>query len=249
MAQARKSPAHPLFGASRVPLYLQLAEVLRRHVGRGRWPAGATLPSIEALMAEFQVARVTVRQAVALLAREGLLSPQRGRGTFVTRAEEARHRLKVETTLADLVEMYRGDVPELLTIAESDTAPTLTERDGMAAPAYFQMRRVHSRHGERYCVITIHIDLRIFRLAPERFRHEVILPVLVAIPGLEIARARQTLEISRADPEVAGLLGIPVNEPIAEVRRVLCDPAGTVIYLAEVTYRGDYVHLDMDLRP
>jgi GntR family transcriptional regulator len=30
---------------------------------------------------------------------------------------------------------------------------------------------------------------------------------------------------------------------------VLSDPGGTVIYLAEVTYRGDYVHLDMDLRP
>ena len=24
---------------------------------------------------------------------------------------------------------------------------------------------------------------------------------------------------------------------------------GTVIYLAEVTYRGDYIHLEMDLKP
>ena len=84
-----------------------------------------------------------------------------------------------------------------------------------------------------------------FRRAPERFRSEVILPVLVGLPGLVVARARQTLEISKADPAIAGLLGIPVNEPIAEVRRVLSDPGGTVIYLAEVTYRGDYVHLDM----
>jgi GntR family transcriptional regulator len=249
LTQARSATPHPLFGTSPIPLYLQLAEVLRRRIGRAPWVEGAMLPSIEELMAEFQVARVTVRQAMSLLARDGLVSPQRGRGTFVTASGGGQRRLKVETTLDDLVEMYRGDVPELLTIAESQAAPTLTERDGTAAPGYFHMRRVHSRGGERYCVITIYIDERVFRRAPERFRTEVILPVLVALPGLVVARARQTLEISKADPAIAGLLGIPVNEPIAEVRRVLSDPAGTVIYLAEVTYRGDYVHLDMDLRP
>ena len=249
LTQARNSTPHPLFGASPVPLYLQLAAVLRRRVGRAPWVEGALLPSIEELMAEFQVARVTVRQAMALLARDGLVSPQRGRGTFVTAAGGAQRRLKVDTTLDDLVEMYRGDVPELLTIAESQAAPALTESDGTAAPAYFHMRRVHSRDGQRYCVITIYIDERVFRREPERFRTEVVLPILVAIPGLVIARARQTLEIAKADPEIAGLLGIPVDEPIAEVRRVLSDPGGTVIYLAEVTYRGDYVHLDMDLRP
>ena len=45
------------------------------------------------------------------------------------------------------------------------------------------------------------------------------------------------------------LLEIPVGEPMADVRRVLSAPDGTVLYLAEVTYRGDYIHLDMDLKP
>ena len=41
------------------------------------------LPSIEKLMEEFSVARVTVRQAVRLLSDEGLVSPHRGRGTSI----------------------------------------------------------------------------------------------------------------------------------------------------------------------
>ena len=57
------------------------------------------------------------------------------------------------------------------------------------------------------------------------------------------------MEISRADVEIAALLDIPVGEPMADVRRVLVAPDLTVIYLAEVTYRGDYIHLDMDLKP
>ena len=34
-----------------------------------------------------------------------------------------------------------------------------------------------------------------------------------------------------------------------EVRRVLNGPDGTVIYLGEATYRGDYISLEMDLKP
>ena len=63
------------------------------------------------------------------------------------------------------------------------------------------------------------------------------------------ARARQTLTISTADVEVAGHLDIAVNAPVAEVRRVCAAPDGTVLYLGEVTYRGDYIHLEMDLKP
>jgi GntR family transcriptional regulator len=28
---------------------------------------------------------------------------------------------------------------------------------------------------------------------------------------------------------------------------VICSPDGTVIYLGELTYRGDYIRMDMDL--
>ena len=117
------------------------------------------------------------------------------------------------------------------------------------APKYFYLRRVHSRDGERYCVISIYIDHRLFRRAPARFRRELALPVLTSLPRLKIASARQTLTISTAEVETSRLLGIPVNAPVAEVRRVMQGPDGTVIYLAEVTYRGDYIHLEMDLKP
>ena len=240
---------HPIFGATPIPRYVQLADLFRQRVDKGEWQPGCKLPSIDELMLQFDVARVTVRQAIALLADEGLLSPERGRGTFVTDKAGARRRLRVETTLGDLVDMYRGDRPEHSTLEESEATPPLRPTDGVPAPKYFHMRRVHSREGERYCVIAIYIDHRVFRRAPGRFRRELVLPVLTSLPGLKIASGRQTLTISKADVETSRLLGIPLNAPMAEVRRVLCDDSGTIIYLADVSYRGDYIHLEMDLRP
>lgn len=238
-----------VFGSVPIPRYVQLADVIRQRIARGDPGPGDMLPTLEHLMAEFDVSRVTVRQAIQLLTLEGLVSPQRGRGTFVTAKAGRKKRLQVETTLEDLVEMYRGDTPDLSNIIESYQTPVLTKKDGIAAPRYFHMRRVHSRAGERYCVISIYIDSRIFDREPVRFRNEVVLPILTALPGVTIAKARQNLKISVADIEVAKLLEVPVNAPVADVRRVLGDPDGTVIYLAEVTYRSDYIDLDMDLKP
>jgi len=68
------------------------------------------------------------------------------------------------------------------------------------------------------------------------------------MPSVEIVSARQVLTISTADLEVARHLQVSVNAPVAEVRRVFTGPKRRVIYLAEITYRGDFVHVEFDLK-
>jgi GntR family transcriptional regulator len=232
-----------------MPRYAQLADIFRQRIARNRWPPGTKLPTLEALMREFVVARVTVRQAMELLARDGLVSAERGRGTFVTARPSRDRGLMLETSLQALADVYRNDTPNLTLIEEAAATPQLFERDGAPAPQYRFMRRVHSRNGETYCVISIYLDERVFRMAPRRFRRETVIPVLLELPRVTVARAWQTLEIGTADVTEARHLDIPANAPVAEVRRVCQDQHGTVIYLGEVTYRGDYIHLEMDLKP
>jgi GntR family transcriptional regulator len=240
---------HRIFGDSPIPRYVQLADVLRERITRGQWRPGEKLPSLEELVREFDVARVTVRQAVDVLARGGLLSPERGRGTFVTQAKAGKRRLHAVTTMGELAELYRDSKPELLNLSEASAAPALAADEGKPAPKYFYMRRVHALDREPYCVISIYLDDRIFRRAPARFRRELVIPLLMSLSCVKIAKARQTLTIGTADVDEAAHLGIAVNAPIARVRRVFKSPDGTVIYLAEVTYRGDFVRLEMEMKP
>ena len=239
---------HRYFGDSPIPRYVQLADLLRSRITRGVWASGARLPSLDALTAEFDVARVTVRQAIDLLSREGLVSAQQGRGTFVTGRPGSERSIRLETSLRTLADVYRDDKPQLTLIEEASAQPRLEAEDGAPAPRYHFMRRVHSREGQPYCVISIYLDERVFRRAAARFRRETVIPVLLDLK-VRMARAHQSLRIGTADVETAGHLGIPVNAPVAEVRRVCRAPDGTVLYLGEVTYRGDYVHLEMDLKP
>ena len=241
---------HPLFGDSPVPRYAQLADVLRGRIRRGQWRTGDQLPTLDALTEEFDVARVTVRQAVELLEREGLLSAQQGRGTFVTGVPSGLERpLRLQTSLADLAEVYRHDKPRLTLLEEAAAMPVLEPSDGRPARRYHFMRRVHSREDVPYCVISIYLDNHVFRMAATRFRRETVIPVLLDLPHVRISRASQTLTVSSADVEVAGFLGVPVNAPVAEVRRVCVNDQGVVVYLGLVTYRGDFMRLEMDLKP
>lgn len=237
------------FQDSPIPRYLQIADLMRQRIARGQWAQGAKLPSLEALVVEFGVARVTVRQAIELLARDQLVSPQRGRGTFVTGRPPRTQWLKVQTTLADLAEVYRDTRPEIVNIQESITDAPLLPGDGTPAERYVFMRRIHSRDGRPYCVINLYLDERVFRQQPERLREQAVIPLLAAMTEGGVAQARQVLTIGTADMEVAPLLQIALNAPVAEVRRVFTDAQGCVIYLGEVTYRGDFIQLDMDLKP
>ena len=230
------------------PRYLQIADLMRQRIARGQWPLGDKLPSLEALVVEFGVARVTVRQAMDLLAREGLVSPQQGRGTFVTALPARTAWLKVQTTLDELAQTYRDDKPEIVSSDESLAAAPLRPEDGTPAERYVFMRRVHSKDGQPYCVINLYLDERIFRKSPKRFRSETVIPILNAMGDSGVAHAHQVLTIDTADMDVAGRLQVPVNAPVAQVRRVFTDAAGRVIYLAEVTYRGDFIHLRMTLK-
>ncbi|MFI7586977.1 GntR family transcriptional regulator [Spongisporangium articulatum] len=63
--------------------YRDLAERLRADITAGTYPEGSTLPKQDELAAEHGVNVKTVRQAVALLAAEGLVTPIRRKGTVV----------------------------------------------------------------------------------------------------------------------------------------------------------------------
>lgn len=64
--------------------YRAIAEELRERIDRGVYPVGSKLPSIAALMQEFDVKGLnTIRDAQQMLVNEGLLRSEQGVGVWV----------------------------------------------------------------------------------------------------------------------------------------------------------------------
>lgn len=66
-----------------VPAYRQLAEQLRSQIRDGTYQPGHQLPSERELSERYETSRLTVRQAIAELRSEGLITAEHGRGLFV----------------------------------------------------------------------------------------------------------------------------------------------------------------------
>ncbi|GGJ85366.1 transcriptional regulator [Pilimelia anulata] len=75
------------------PVYKQLADDLRRRIRAGEFPPGTALPSEAQLGREYDnTSRTMVRQGLALLKNEGLISSRHGRGWHVRERREV-HRM------------------------------------------------------------------------------------------------------------------------------------------------------------
>lgn len=74
-----------------IPVYLQLAGILRGQIERGELAPRRPLPSINRLSQEYEVARGTVEKAVQVLRDEGLVRTVIGRGVYVVPKDAQKH--------------------------------------------------------------------------------------------------------------------------------------------------------------
>lgn len=67
----------------RIPLYLQLAQLLRQEIMSGRYKRGDMLPGEAALTDSYAVSPSSARSAMRVLREEGLVETRRGAGSYV----------------------------------------------------------------------------------------------------------------------------------------------------------------------
>ncbi|MCP6151198.1 UTRA domain-containing protein, partial [Klebsiella pneumoniae] len=131
------------------------------------------------------------------------------------------------------------NVPEPLAVDPDAAPPRILPKEGVPAASYRYMRRVHRAGGQAYCVIDVYLANSCYRRAPDAFDSEMVIPVLGRVCGPELKKMSQSFRIMAADLVVARHLDLPVGAPVGEVRRVITDHDGMVIYLGAGQYRGD----------
>ena len=66
------------------PLYLQISQILRDKILRHEYDYGDRIPSEKDLQDQYEVSRITARQAIQELEQENMVERARGKGTIVT---------------------------------------------------------------------------------------------------------------------------------------------------------------------
>ena len=247
LTRKSSSKMQQAYDRSRTPLYVQVASVIRQRIEGRDWLPGQKIPTLEQLEKEFQVARVTVRQAIEIMREEERLECYQGRGTFVSTKTQEKYWLELATDWSSLVNSLKDNVAKMLAPVADTPAPSIADFEGREADGYVLLRSVQYHAKAPYGVISAYLSRSIYRKNPASFNRHPVLPVLAKVPGLKIKRAVQSVTLGTANPEAADLLNVPIGAPTAECRCVVTDERGVVVYVAKIVYRSDCIRLDIDL--
>lgn len=97
---------------SSVPIYIQIEDSIHSMIAAGQLQPGEQLPTIRELAADIRVNLNTVARAYFELDKEGVITTQRGKGTFVSgvpdqkQIEKKRQKLLHSIMLTALEEAY-----------------------------------------------------------------------------------------------------------------------------------------------
>lgn len=230
-----------------MPLYHQLANLLRRRIFSGEFPEGSTLPSETRLVSIYGISRVTVRQAVGVLVDEGLVSRSSGRGTTVLASAEAHAGQHFSGSLLDLIrETERSKVQDLQ--VERAKAPAgVVAALHLEDPEIIRVSRTRTLDGEVFAYSVDYLPVELGRTVTENALQRTSLMAFFADSGVDMASARQAIKAEVADLEIAERLNLRPGDPVLSVNRVIFDSAAQPLFCVHSFYRGDRYVFTVDL--
>lgn len=83
------------------PLYHRLERILRKRILSGKISPAEPFPTDCELCREFEVSRITVRQALRNMEDDGLIKREQGRGTFITASRPAKFFYEMTSSLEE----------------------------------------------------------------------------------------------------------------------------------------------------
>ncbi len=191
-------------------------------IATGEWAAGAAIPTEAELARDADVAVGTVRKAVDLLAAEGVLAREQGRGTFVRRPSLDRSLFRFfrlegdagrQVPTAKILRRRRGPCPATPSAAlglEQGTQALRIDRLRLDGDAPLLLEEIWLPL-DRFEPIA---ELPIAEFG------DLLYPVYERLCGEVVALADETLTVETATPAHAAALDLPAGSPVVVIERI-----------------------------
>jgi GntR family transcriptional regulator len=233
------------------PLYIQIAESLLDRIESGELSPGTRLPPERELSKSFGVTRATVREALKVLEERGLLSRRQGQGTFVATPKIERQASKLVPFTKGMERRgYKAEI-RLITLEKIPAeAPMAAELDILVGESIYFIHRLRLINNEPVLIERLFVpEARFSGLERYDLAHRSLYEVMEVEYGIEVARARQSLEPVSATDYEAELLGIKPRSPLMLERRLTFDQYDRPVERARDLFRGDRFRFVTELAP
>jgi len=225
---------------SPIPLYYQVANVLRHRILDGVYHPGERIGSEMEMCREFGVSRVTLRRALAELERESLVVRRRSLGTFVSERLPNITSISFIGFLEDLLAQLRLEESRKVEV-DQVSAPEKVGRALQLQPGetVARLERVRFLEGDPLAYTVNYLPLSIgSAITAEDLQEHPMTHLLERQLGVPLDEAIQTIHAVLATPELAEKLAVQEGAPLLLVERV-AHAAGRPVEYALTHYRAD----------
>jgi len=227
--------------ASKLPLYHQLYEILREKVRRAEWRPGEMIPSESELLKRYGVSRVTARQALDALVRDGLIYRERGRGSFVARPALEKGIMRILSFTEDMLQ--RGLTPGTRVLCAGVIRAPFEIAEKLSVEAGEELVRLERLRLAENEPLSIEESHLIHRYCPGILKHdfaqESLCEVLERDYGIRWSRATQVIRAVVAAPREAEILSIRPRSSLLFLERISYSQQSTPLEFLRIQYRGD----------
>lgn len=234
---------------STIPLYQQLASVLRQQIDAGQLMPGAALPPESSLTRKYRVSRITARQALDLLVEEGLIVRKQGKGTYVC-PPKIQQNLESLEAFAEL--MAKRGAEQAMRVLEfgpvAAQTPVTSALNVAPSDRVWRIKRCHLLRNTpiAYAVIYLPDNLgRVFDLV--QICTTPIYTLLTQNAHVKIKRATQIVRALGADSDTAAILKLPRGAPVMMIERTTFAEDETPVEYILFFHRGDSYELTVEL--
>lgn len=209
------------------PLYQQLASRLAQQIADGKYAPGSQLPTEPELMNEHGVSRVTVRQAIGLLARNGQVVSRRGKGTFVT-TPMMRHDLGAFRGFYDaLREQGLDPQTELLEFLPAGGRSDPSLPVGLDLPVC--LRRLYLLEGQPFALVEAFLPASAASLGEQRATQLTVYEIVERFLGERIAAADVVIRCGVAPVRITSALKLAKGSAVLRMERTSTSASGRVL--------------------
>jgi GntR family transcriptional regulator len=204
-----------------IPLYRQLADLLSARIRSGEYAPGSRIPSEHQLAKAHGIGRPTIRQALDLLIRKGLLSRRRGSGTYVLEPHREVDLFSLDGTSASFRKKGLAVETRLLSAIRLKTVEAATDHPFNAQPAYCFSRLTYVA-GAPVLLEALYLHAGLFAgIEKLDLEGRSLSAVAEEQYYLRPSGGKQSFRIARADAEQARLLQVAPGTPLLAVQRWL----------------------------
>jgi len=248
--QSRKSPDAPVppprprgrppsNGAAGLPLWYQVEQSLRAKILARGSAETLRLPTETALADSFGVSLITVRQALKVLQRDGLITRERSKGTFINANAPFAAPLKLAGSLDSVIAQQMSQEVTVLEnkriLVPAELSPLFPDVKHVTL-----LRRLRRSEGE---VVSYACNYLLTQYGSQVTNRDLlsspvtkILRDKLAVP---IRRIEDTVEARLPSPEVAAYLEIGLVSPVLFFCGITYNADNRVVDVARIHYRGD----------